>query len=166
MILINFIQPPLKLGEDITSFFSGDGEQAGLEGSDVKEHAEEMRGASSEDKKVPDGMLIGKFFPGIKNCSQGVGKPSNQKPKKETFGACPYQWLSRNNNQPPHRQVGKDGQNSESVHGKNIDQDAHDCHAPNQPEEGPPPRPAQCHKGDRGVAARNHKVNTAVIKKL
>ena len=72
----------------------------------MEEDREKMTDASGQNKKMPDGVIERKFFPGIKNNPQGVGQAARYQPYDAAGGKGLSKRFDGKNDNPAHHDLG------------------------------------------------------------
>jgi len=101
-----------------------------------------MSRATSEDKEVPDSMMVGKPAPGIKNHTHTVGNSAHKEQDQASrfdrfphFGEC-------NEAEPAHQQIRGCGSFGKFAYKKDLEDNPQQRHAPDYSKEAPAPSAA------------------------
>lgn len=93
-----------------------------------------MGGGAGENKKVPDGVMVGKTPPHIEDGAGGVQYASNNKQQQAAGGQSAHERRPGNNNDPAHADVKHSRQNTKPFSEECFKNNADNGNAPDNAE--------------------------------
>ena len=122
-----------------------------------------MADAASKDEDVPDGVAVGDALGGIKDDASGIGQSAREQPDQRGGRNMGDHRLGGDDHQPAHGDIHGGGQNSETFHKPEFEQNAGEGEPPDDTEERPAPRSTQTHQEKRRISSGDQEVDGGVV---
>jgi len=122
-----------------------------------------MAYASSQDKEVPDSVVIFQPLQTIKNSSQRVGKSAGSQKNQAGGIDIANQRFNGHQDQPAHSYVQQGGKNNIFFYPKNFINNPHEGYAPDHSEYGPSQGTLEADQGQGCIGPGNEKVYAGMV---